>query len=372
MRRAGFTIIEMIVAIGLFVVFGTVLALFMQAGMRSWEDRRAAAYLGAEAQSILGMVASELRAVSLAEPPQDDDYRPLLLSWYPAGVQETSFATEAGPELSAALSEAGNGADDDGDGDVDEEKLNGVDDDGDGRTDEDCRKPPRMRPWLAYFCDPPGAVGGRRFLLWKAFDFEDDLLGVSTEDDFEDRCMLVSSHVAFFEMRFALKRTDTWDGNAAPRYEEGKPVGPSFIWNSARCLLNLEGDPFGDFFYLAPSSDRDEQAVPECVLLVIGMIADDFPFARIQQTMLKDDDTMALDTTEGLAVRGDGEAADIFQVLLVGDEWVVYDALDGNVLHLRRRGAKGTEAADHLSGTEVYRPRVFIREIRLPAGILPY
>ncbi len=407
--RRGFTLLELIVVLGVFSVFGLVLAIFMRAGVVNYKNSRYAATIDAEASSLLDMIRSDLVC---AAPRTNENAHRIFLSIYAANRQVTAFSRSITADIADIRAfpstvpsqyeipdyidnDPGDGIDNDGDGSVDEEALNGIDDDldglidedcfGNGFVDEDCKAviPPMI---VAYTCDPirynsKDEMYPPRPVLWRGITWTSissvGLAGMASQSNIHKYFIPVSRSALFLEFRYGLNTTNTYSIQYPPSLE-GELRGPEVKWDSTRSLppTLLGSDQFAplwrDFFFSKPGATTAEWVIPNRIMIVLGMLPDDKAFARLATTLPINADSVYLDTTDGLSVYTDPQAADIHNVLLIDGEWINYSAIEGNRVIISKRGAKFTYQANHSEGALVYAPKVYTVEVTIPAGFTPY
>jgi hypothetical protein len=164
-----------------------------------------------------------------------------------------------------------------------------------------------------------------------------------------------------------------WDSTNAP------PQGPSFLWDSTRELTpellgsSVFPEAWREFFFRSQyvPIQTDEAVFPKRVLVVLGLVADGDPFATLTANASANDAVLSLSTTDGLPSAPNPDWADLNQLLLIGNEWVVFDEAMPKSVTILKRGARFTVPAAHYAGTPVYFPRVFSTEVLIPGGRMP-
>jgi hypothetical protein len=366
-----------------------------------------------EAAKIITMVRNDL----LSAIPRSEAVQPGIFycSW--AGERQIiGFTTDHQYELERAMRGAGNGIDDDGDGDIDEEfpdgldneagdgldndndsqideeAFNSIDDDGDSRIDEDCFGDGLVDedcraagfPVVIYATDPPrqyadGSDVPLRPILWRGY-FAGSLphpsafSTASSPSEIHRKFMPLSQYCMFLEMRFETSETTTWLSTVSPA--DG---GPHFLWDYTRKLgpgslgsANFpEGWKHAPFHSEEGDVNADEVVFPGRVLVSIGLVPDDEPFAYLTKDISSGDDRMYLSTTDGLPAGMGEDWADMHQLLYVGGEWIVYEEAVAKSVRALQRGARFSTASAHSSGEPVWSVLVFTTEIYLPAAKMP-
>ncbi|MDZ7816149.1 MAG: type II secretion system protein [Planctomycetota bacterium] len=415
--KGGFTILEMLVVLGVFAVFGTVLAMFMRFGVINWRITSERITIEQEAETVLDQIRSDL----LSAVPRNSDTtdRRVWYTIYSGSRQITRFSALPPRELREALKSAGNGLDDDGDGQIDEEfpnlmdsvtdqsdgvdddgdgetdeeALNGVDDDldgqvdedcfGDGLIDEDCVRPMSLFPKISYMTDPfrldgDGKLLPPRPILWRSIDWGTNSPFLPDDDEIHKLFVPLSRRCLFLEFRYALTQTNTWSTEYPPD-PDAEICGPEIKWDNKRLLdpiafgTNIFPEKWKEFAFRSNVSPvyADEWVYPRKVLVIIGIVPDTDPYAYLTQSVDSNDMELYLDTTDGLNYSADEEERNIRQYLLIDREWICFESASGGRVTVHKRGARFSNAASHYEDTPVYFPRVFATEVYIPTGYLP-
>jgi len=188
-------------------------------------------------------------------------------------------------------------------------------------------------------------AGGERSLLDPALPEQRDRMLADAA--------VVADDVLFFGVEFWGPGTSSWSRDG----------GTLTAWDSTRGLLP-PGDP--DFpFGVGPASlaDASDDVWPR--LLRLTLVLDRAQGATTAGSLSEPvgPDARRLRLASADLLR-DEEPPDH---LLVEDEWVAVESVDGRDVQVRR-GARGTQAATHGEGARVRAGRTFRRVLELPAG----
>ena len=176
----------------------------------------------------------------------------------------------------------------------------------------------------------------------------------------------VLSGVLYFGVEFWARRTETWDTSIVP------PKGPLAVWDSTRGIMQKAAGRSTEGFWYAKASGADSpsslddptddtfprrmrvtlvaeesgQAARTGVLM--GDITPDTSFVELSDTKF----IPATDTTH--------------RFVKIGSEWIEFQSVeDGGRLTGCKRGARGTTAQTHTQGERVHYGRTVVREISI-------
>ncbi|MFA4987234.1 MAG: prepilin-type N-terminal cleavage/methylation domain-containing protein [Candidatus Brocadiia bacterium] len=378
--KKGYSLLELLIAVSIFLVLGVALAVFLRSSVINWQTTSEAAALDIEANALLSQIRNDLAGAFPRTSEPSDRYCTCVWN---SGRPVITFSSVTPPDMESSLAMAGNGIDDDGDGKIDEEIPNGLDDDGDFMIDEDCAKPPY--PCNIMYASDPWRVDSANNLLplqprlWRGIRWGVALGSSLTTfpDEIGHHLVPISDHVLFFEIRFGVTGTTTWDTTVSPVAKTG-PRGPEVKWDAYRMLapemMGSASFPVGwrDFAYPPMGvSTPDEYVLPQRVLVILGMVPEAEARYSLARNITAGDTEIPLDTTDGVYARSGEEDADVTNVLLIGNEWVTFSDVDVNKVFVRTRGSRFSTAQAHTAGTPVWFPRVYSIEVYLPGGILP-
>jgi type II secretory pathway pseudopilin PulG len=371
------TLIELLVAMGIFSILGMTLALFLQQGLSTWRTGEARRELYEEAQSLLSQLKDDLRAVASVAPavPGAPSRARFLCDLDEQNRQRlTIVRTIAGEARHPLASLAGKAVGADAD-------LDGVDDRAEGTAD-------RLRP-----------TGGLMEVLWAMDPVEDGVLLRGTRapalpeatslfalETVRDAARLrraahpVSTRVLALEMLFWTPVTRSWDPSAPARLgaRPGERSGPSWVWDSTRALLppspGARDDEFRFFRGEASIDDPDDDIVPERVRVTLVLREDGprAPWNALSEPLREGDTQMRVFNASPFVGRD--------RVLRVGKgpaaEWVRVKSIDAasNLVRIDvgGRGLRGTRPRRHDAGTDVITGSAFSAEVEVPAWSEPW
>jgi len=137
-------------------------------------------------------------------------------------------------------------------------------------------------------------------------------------------------------------------------------VGPSLLWDSSRCIGEGNLAQFVNHRTVKRRDDPDF-CYPEIVqvTLVVESQASEHRGTKLTDGISDSDMTLRLDNMRGVP--------DAPNYVRIGTEWLEYSAKRGNELTLKRRGARGTDAASHQPGDRVRFGETFTTDVHVPA-----
>lgn len=345
MRRRGLTLIELLVALSVFMILGTSLVVFLRTGIDTWrvgEMRRESFERG---QAILDTIEDDLRALH-PDPYHGDGGRVdvALLSDYDAnGRQRLRFVRSlAGETRHPITREAGSLTGGFADYDFENDGF---------ESRAGLLRAPGGLQEIAYVFDPDP----ERELLWRGLRSpvggERSLLideNIYPEEGGVRHCRPFADGVLYLEYNFWGPNTSTW-----LREDGGALTG----WDSTRGML-----PGGEGFDPASRDQPRDDVFPSRVQVVLVLRpARAARLGRLRTAIDERDDEIALDTTQHYP-----ELA--FPYIRIDDEWIRYESIQGGRLYGCTRGVRGTEPAVHDVGTPAVYGTTFSRVIRIPGS----
>ena len=367
-RTRGLTLIELMVAMTIFLILGGSLILFLRVGIQTWrvgEERRE---VFERSQAILDQMERDLLC-TFADPSHGTEgvVDVLFLSDYDMnGRQRIRFVrTLAGEMRHPITRDAGTLTGALGDYDYIEDSM---------ESKELLLRAPGGLQEIAYAMDPRPSQG----ILWRGVKspigghgtlFDDENLYDFTElEEFEKtgdlvrsplpRCRPFADGVMHLSFHFWGHETERWGD---PGAGSGSPLDG---WDSTRAILNIE--EYGATFPSVQGSrheHRDDVFPSRVQMLVTLSPARATRVARLADDIGPDDLTIRVDTTERYP---DGA----FQFIRIDQEWIRYDSRSSRSFEVSAdggRGARGTEALSHERGARVEFGYTFSRVIRIPA-----
>ena len=403
----GYTLIEVLIAVGILVALGSGLATLLTQGISIWRRAENRGRVYDQARILLERMAEDIRsAVVLSRSGGGDAWVRFICDMDYLGRQRLRFVRTTSAETSNAILRQGG-------------KTLSVQSPAvyDGRNDYREARDGRLGApgglmEVIYLRDPRQSetqlwrgfrspVGGMNSLLNKEIPHQDkieDLSGIirDTEgklyaggmgiedqeklmtalekdrEEFEwtlsDLARPLTDGVLFLGFNFWGPTTNTWDESEKPLQEPGgsRDSGPLFHWDSTRAIVNWTRGDSDEFVFrpidgsLTDSSD------------------DIFP-AQVEITLvLRDDNSESLylissiNKTEGILEiskpisRPENEAD---RYILVGDEWMYMDDANGAIVIVKGgRGSRGTKASSHTRGERVDIGATFRRVVEMPGS----
>ena len=379
MRRSrGFTLIELLVATGVLVILGSALVVVLRGGMTTWrrgEARRESFEVG---QAILGQLSDDLmnatvdpetslggktvESVFLGDTDENDRSRLALVRTI-RGESENAITGHAGSAIG-----------------------------GDARIDyrDDMKKAldHRLRATgglmeVAWCLGRPGTpdaevlfrgirspVGGRTSFFASEKNFyraplpgEPDPKDPPPEGTAYLRAF--GTRVIHFELLYATPYTSTWNRDAPAKRTNGDTEsGPLAYWDSTRSILkpDTEKKIFTTFLDASSRGEPKDDILPPRVKVILVIREAD---AAQSTTTLRGN--LGRESTD-LRVMEPGRLSKTGGFLYIAPEWIEYDDLTGDRVHVKNRGARSTRRVDHRDGEEIDVGRTFEAVIPLPAG----
>ncbi len=369
-RTRGFTLVELILAMSLFLVLGTALVALLARAMDFLDTGSQGTEVLDKSMDFLRPLKADLQNV-LVERRGDpgvpeirfySDYVPLdpggkgrTTMWAQRLAFVRSTEEEAADRVTrAAGTKAGAQAFLDGRNDGPEAAA--------GRL----RAPGGMQEvlYMAVPEDPrdPGLltlyrgirspVGGPGSLL--------DPKTVRSAADLKKVAQPLLAGVLHFEVRFWTSRTKSWQPDSVVPSEDG----PALSWDSTRGILPPGLRPNRFPFARGPASlaDPRDDISPRAVRVqvVFEPTGTDVRIARLLEPVDERQTRVEVDTPEIASLTDD-------RAIKVGAEWMSYSSILGTTFSIVNRGFRGTEATRHAAGERVRVGTRVEREIRIPA-----
>jgi hypothetical protein len=382
-KSAGYTLIELLLAMGLFAALSTgLIALlarsseFLASGASQTETMDS---LQTFAESFSGDVAT------MASRPDSDTGRPdvrLYCDWIGTDVTGDNKADVTNQRLffvrfmpgeatSGTTREAGAvpGAKD---------YMNQVDDEAkakDGKLrapgglmevfwtalPDDKEDLAVMKIWRGYRAPPGGPDTLLPVKAWRDPQAGPKEKGPTKPADVRAAARPVLSGVLYFGVEFWSRKTTTWDSKVS-----AKNGGPLATWDSTRGILP-QGDDLDSFPWSKKSSPNDASSLDDptddtfprkvrvtCVVEELGRNA---RVGYLGEDLLADAKSIVVSDTRFFPT---SETSQRF--VKIDTEWLEVGQPEGNTIPVVRRGARGTAATTHSSGTKVHHGRSFISE----------
>ncbi len=349
-RESGLTLIEILVALGVFMLLGSSLVMFLRDGMSTWQigESRREAY--ERAGAILNLIGDDLRsAFTQSDPGPSDGLVDVLLLCDRDGfnrprlrlVRTLSDETR-NPVTRIAGAYTGGIAEVDYRNDSREAQLGIL----------------RAPGGLAEVAYQMGPENGSE-VLWRGFKtpiggesslFEEINLRPDV-DGAPMRCRPVADGVLYLGYSF-------WGGDRR-RWQEGRSMPPLDRWDSTRGILAFdESEGFG---WATGSRDVHEDDVfPDTVEIQLVLNpARSMALSRTTNDIDESQEVIRIDSAAQYARSGD-----LF--IRLNSEWIQVGSISGNQFIDCQRGMRGTQAQEHPRGTTVVSGTEFRKTIRIP------
>jgi hypothetical protein len=383
----GHTLLEVMVALGVFVFLGGALVALLDQGVSIWRlaDGRGKAY--ERARAILDQAADDLRAVATdVRRPDIGPWLRLLCDRDAEGRQRLRLVRALANESSDPIGRRGG------------EYLARGDSSAYDHHQDDLEiaagrlLAPAGYQEVLYAMDPdPQAamlwrglrspIGGVRSLFFDGpADGEAAAAAARKSSAPEDEAALakrralldriarpLAGGVLHFGLRFWTPFTTAWDEVQGPAGQgrPGKPSGPTSFWDSTRALLDVPAKPDGFAWKRREGSleNPDDDVFPERVEITLVLRENpEVGDLRLSRAAGAGDNLLWLSSTAGLPADGP------LRYVFVDGEWIRYEKVEGDRLHVAAggRGARETRAAAHAAGARVELGSTFRRVVELP------
>ncbi|KPK62423.1 MAG: hypothetical protein AMK73_06100 [Planctomycetes bacterium SM23_32] len=429
-RQGGFTLVELLVAMTLVIIFGSMAVAVLRYGVGLWRagHRRSHAY--DVAATVFHQLESDLNAARGQFWGADVDAYDTRVKFYvdlesrteagfvpDAGRQRLRFVRGIADEaVNPRVRQAGDGVDNDGDGATDEEFYNGLDDDGDSRIDEDLMPLEGMCE-VAYLMGlgaadyntlyravlaPIGGVApggtpadfaGYSLLRDDPSDADNDVFASALRIAAKARPL--AHDILHFEVRCWSQYTTTWVPE--PFVVWSNPdvpeiCGPAFTWDSDRLRPTWTPPPpwrANPPFYMDwdqpgfQDTDDDEDGSPNSAdedyvldnvfprAVMVVLVVDPYEDYPVQNPLRLASDVADSDTT--ITVTGQMPAYNqAWPYFRIGEEWILFEDFDAETQTFAvtsgGRAMRGTTAAGHSAGELVHFGYTFSCVFHNPAG----
>ncbi|MEM7260704.1 MAG: type II secretion system protein [Planctomycetota bacterium] len=345
----GMTLIELLVAMAVFIVLGSTLVMFLRVGINTWRVGEIRREAFERSSAILDQIEADISA-TYSDPSNGYEGKVdvIFLSDYDEnGRQRVRFVRSLGGEMRHQITQTA-GAWTGGIGEYDfiEDKV---------EMEEGIMKAPGGLQEIAYLMDPDSESE----MLWRGMKspiggsttiFSDDNL-YRFEEDGEtkpQRARPLASGVLYVEYNFWGQDTHSWSSD--------EDRGPQSWWDSTRGIMDDDSAADG-----SRHEWRDDVFPSRVQIVLVLRPARATRLAKLDRDIAAGDDEIRVD-------RADGYPDGAFQYVRIGNEWIQYESRDDRVLSGCRRGARGTEPAAHSKGTPVVYGSTFSRVVRIPGA----
>ncbi|MEE3200092.1 MAG: type II secretion system protein [Planctomycetota bacterium] len=404
----GYTLLEVVIAVGILTLLGSGLATLLTQGISIWRRAENRGRVYDQARILLERMAEDIRStVVLSSSAGGDAWVRFICDEDLLGRQRLRFVRTISAETSDAILRHGgktlslkSPAVYDGNNDSKEARHGRLGAPG-GLMEVIYLRDPRLSEshlWRGF----RSPVGGMRSLVNQEVPGEEKLAelseviaelekralgGAMTEkeqqehldreaqavDDFEWNMSQMgrplTDGVLFLGFSFWGPTTNTWDESEKPLELAGgsRPSGPLFHWDSTRAILNWTGGDSDEFMFRSIDgslTDSSDDIFPEQVEITLVLRDDNSESFYLVDRISKSDDFFRVSKPFSLP---ENEAD---RYLLVGGEWMYMRAVDGTRVSIESygRGRRGTEPTSHLAGDRVDLGATFRRVVEMPGS----
>ncbi|MDQ7780679.1 MAG: hypothetical protein RDV41_13375 [Planctomycetota bacterium] len=362
--RRAFTLVELLVATGVFMLLGMLLVGLLAGGLEIWDRGEVQREMNERAFAVLELLACDLHDVYVE--PSFLPYPAWVSSDSTLTAQEKKTVAGVGSDFLVSLPFMRCGTDQLGRQWLCFIKM-GREDNKAAADIADRRFPlgsaANNLVYVLYILDPDPTstriYRGVFPLVDGTASFQSAEMIMQSRDFVRKECVGLVDRMLHFEVRFWTQHTDTWDTTYPPKVRKNKEekIGPELRWDSTRRIdssfVLYESDPG-----LPRSGTR--QVVPDMVqiLLVLGVET------KGRTVVLLADDVDA--TTKRMPVdtmRGFPPAPGFARV---DNEWMLFSSVASGTLEIKERGARGTVKAKHKRATPVLFGTEFRLVVRIP------
>jgi len=422
--RGGFTLVELLIALSILLIFGVMAATALTYGTQLWRSAHRRSYAFDVATFVFQQLEDDLGAARSQFWAKDEDaYDTRVKFWVDHDDEfDGDWETDGGRQrlrfvrgipdsaVNPRLRQAGDGQDNDTDGASDEEYYNLKDDDGNNGVDEDLMPLEGMcevaymlglddadsnalyRAVLAPIGDDSGTESDPQYTF-----FDDDIFDDATR--VRDKSVRLADNILHFEARLWTQYTTTWDlwEDDGDRMEfapwqssyEPEQCPPIFTWDSDRLADDKPDflmDPGQTGF---PSNTDDDDSDGTANEDDEDYVRDNV-FPRSVMVVLVVDPAGEYPNPRTLRLRGDIGSGDpqievngelpaynkSWPYIHINDEWIRFESFEpderGGTFTIadpgEDRGVRGTAAAGHNAGDEVRFGITFTRVFHNPAN----
>ncbi len=402
-RKSGYTLLEILVASGIFVFLGAALVTLMRQGVLIWRTAETRGRIYERARAILDTVADDLRGLSTDVGTEGNRFWVRLIADDdPNGRQRVRFVRVLAGETSDPVARFGGEF-------LTRDDSTYYDHHADlAEAERGLILPPAGLQEIVYAMDPDASqdvlwrgvrspVGGTG-TLFSNRNLEPDpreLKKSSTAKrsstakkrsttkkpvkkvhPLEKVAHPVAGGILFLGFRFWTPETVAWDrpdlaGSSRSSTTTLKFVGPTRYWDSTRAILSVDDrdDPFAWRRRKESLTDPTDDIFPERVEVTVVVRGNpEASNLELEQDLGSKSSQVYLQSASGLPETGPN------RYLSIGEpdgprEWIRYESISRNSLKVARggRGIRGTRALKHLAGTPVEFGTPFRRVVEIPS-----
>jgi prepilin-type N-terminal cleavage/methylation domain-containing protein len=348
-RRCGFTLVEVLVALGLFTLLGFGATAFLVMGLRTWRGAEARRDAAERAELVFAFLRDDLQC--LYTDGGKAAGRAVLLSDYDKSGRQRLFLTRTVPPPAADPRIAGAGSTMTG-----RDAIDGVNDL--ANLQRGLLRGPGDLQSVAYVFLGDEKLG--RVAATPEKEYKDLLGDWSTRGG-----QLLAEGVMLLELNFWSDRTTAWRAGA-------QAFEPSYFWDSTMGLAKEDAKPEDArerrvFGRTGSLEDGRDDIFPR--LIEVRLVLGKPPTAATPltaQDIATHETAIAVLNAEDLP-REEGE-----YFVKLEREWISYTQCIGGALVGVARGRRGTQAADHEEGTYVREGVPFNMVVRPPCAHEPW
>lgn len=363
--RGGFTLVEVLVSIAIFLAMSTMTVLMVNMVLNAWKNGERERVIYTRASTGLNQIVEDLTSTISREPLGVERVRVRFLCDLKDGKQRLMFvrSIEAGPERTHTYHSGMAGKS--------RELYDGTDDDNDKTIDNNLQALGGMME-VAYYVKGRTLMRGFRAPVQDSF-LAGGLIG--------NRAQPLVKDVLYLGFRFWHQYTLSWDDPPRKKKSSRKskkrkiPTWPVRVWDSTRGIKEI---PF--FMYRKPEETLYRESTldypaddvfPEMVEITLVVENDS---KRTTKTWLRAKTTessihLRVESTRGFpdvpaAYKGKGGPHNYIKI---GGEWMKYGEKTKRDFIIAKRGVRGTTRSSHARQSEVHVGRTFIIRTYIPA-----
>lgn len=343
MQNYGMTLIELLVAFGIFILLIGLLVGFMTTGLDFWSSGEKRKGIYDKAQVILDQMSEDLRSTYIENDLKYSQMPALFICDYDQNkVSRLRFIRNGDPVKVGIIPS--------------------------NRLFIPAHVYSDLYEVAYILTSDPQRKG--KSILWRGiryFDrsrentfFNDEFIRNTGNSFFKSNFSQLDFGILYIEYKFWTQYTNTWDTKyKAKKPDKGpdEPIGPELMWDSSRRLLR-------NFLFHSrfPDNNEPDFVYPEIIQVTIVVEPRTLEYTGTKLLSdLKEEEKMKLilEKVEDLP-----EAPNFVKV---DDEWIEYSEKSGRTLTISKRGARNTKREAHTAGALVHFGETFILNIYIPS-----